>query len=279
MTISFAQQCEVARILGFPNLTPMSSLQPHYPFFSSPFAQWQPYAFLMQRLAAAAPEDEVQMFGAESTLFGSFFTPALITLTIGTPSSIAAGVTVRLNLGGNQYTYLTEQGDTPTIVAEAFAALIAEDPVGSAQFMPNPSGGSLTLYNVAAIGTDANGVQCFAASSDPSCTVAFGGSPSNFSAGATSGGTEPPGPQFTPIKTTAAIFGYVPIIHILEGDLLNARANLDTLQAAEWQPRQDELDVRYQLYNHYRIELANRLSVPLDPDIPGNLQRLAQRLV
>jgi hypothetical protein len=269
---------EIARILGYPNFTPQSSLDLSYPYFSSPMAQYQPYAMLQARLAAAANAEQVLMLGAESDLFGSFFTPATAAAVFSTSSTIAPNVTVRLNLGGNQYTYVTQAGDTPDIVAAIFAELLAADPTGSALFMPNPIANTLNLVNVAAVGTDANGVQCLAASSDPSLLISFGGTPSQFAAGSTAGGSVPPGPQFTDIKSGEVTFGYVPIIHILESDLINARQNLDTLKAEEWEPRQDELDVRKALYDDYRRQLANCISVPLDPDIPGNDNRIAQRV-
>lgn len=278
--ITQVQQAEVARILGYPNLSPMSSLQVHYPYFSSQLAMWQPYAMLLNRLSQAAPYDEVQYMGAESPLFGQFFTPAAAQLQISTPNSIAAGVLVQFNLGGNVVSYTTQAGDTPNIVSAKLAAQIAATPAITASFMANATGPDLSAYYIATLGTDGNGQNCIATSSDPSLLLTFGGAaPSQYAFGATSGGSVPPGPQYTPIGTTETVFGYVPIIHTLESDFINARINLDTLKAEEWQPRQDELAVRYALLRQYRKELADRLSVPLDPDLVGNAQQISQRIV
>lgn len=278
-TITKTQIDEVARILGFPNLSPMSSLQLDYPYFSSQLALWQPYAMLLNRLSQASPSDEVQYFGAESPQFGSFYSAATLSLTMSTPSSIATGVSVYMNIAGVQEEYTTIAGDTPTTVIKAFESLINQDPNVNTVFLSNAVGLTLNLYYVQAIGTDGNGVQVMAVSNDPSLLLSFGGSPAQFAGSATSAGTTPPGPQFTPIGSANVVFGYVPIIHILESDLVNARINLDTLQADVWYPRQDELRVRYSLLWQYRKELANRLSVPIDPDIVGNDNRIVQRVV
>jgi hypothetical protein len=278
--ITTVQQAEIARILGFPNLSPMSSLQVHYPYFSSQLALWQPYAMLINRLSQAAPYDEVQYMGAESPLFGSFFTPSAAQLTASTPSAIATGVIAQVNVDGIVTLYTTIAGDTPISVIANIVTLMLENPALTTAFMVNPAGPIMGLYYIAALGTDGNGSNCIATSSDPSLTFAFGAAPpAQFAFGATAGGSVPPGPQFTPIGSTETVFGYVPIIHVLESDLVNARVNLDTLSADVWHPRQDELDVRYALLRHYRKELADRLSVPLDPDITGNASRVTQRIV
>lgn len=280
MAISQQQMAEIARILGFPNLSPMSSLQVQYPYFSSQLALWQPYAMLINRLSQAAPYDEVQYLGGESTLFGSFFTPSSAQLTASTPSAVATGVIAQLNVDGIVTPYTTVAGDTPTSVIAELATLMLENPALTSNFMVNPTGPIMGLYYIAALGTDGNGINCIATSSDPSLVFSFGAPvPAKFAFGATSGGAVPPGPQYTPIGSTETTFGYVPIIHVLESDLINSRVNLDTKKADVWEPRQDELGVRYALLHHYRKELADRLSVPMDPDIAGNANRLTQRIV
>src|SRR5580704_7755536 len=278
MAISIVQMAEIGRILGYPNISPKNSLNLEYPTFASQFGMWQPYAVLINRLSGASAYNEVQYLGAESSLFGTFFTPAAIALTVSTPSSIVVGVTVNLNAGGTVLSYITRAGDTPASVAAALSALVAENATVAAIFMPNPTGATLNLYNISAIGTDGNGVTCIATSSDPSCTLSFGATEAQMAYGQTSGGQVPPGPQFTPTGTTETVFGFVPIIHILESDLVNARQNLDTLSADVWNPRQDELDVRYALLTEYKRQLANAISVPLDPDLVGN-RRSSHRIV
>lgn len=278
-SITKVQMDEVARILGFPNLSPMSSLSVEYPYFSSQLALWQPYAMLLNRLGQASLSDEVQYFGAESPAFGSFYAPSSASATFSTPGSVAEGVIVNFNAGGKVLSYTTQASDGPNDVVFQLALLINEDPETNTTFMANPVSNVLNMYYITTIGTDGNGIQCMATSSDPSLLISFGGTAGQFTGGATAGGTTPPGPQFTPIGSDEVVFGYVPIIHILESDLINSRINLDTLKADVWEPRQDELRVRYALLWQYRKELADRLSVPVDPDIVGNANRITQRIV
>jgi hypothetical protein len=280
-TITKVQVDEVARILGFPNLSPMSSLSVDYPYFSSQLALWQPYAIMNIRLSQASPSDEVQYFGAESPQFAFFYTPSTVAITFSTPTTVAPNIVVNLNAGGTVLTYTTGDTDTPNTVCAQFAQQINQNPNVNPTFMANPVGPVLNIYYITAIGTDGNGIQCMVTSSDPSLLSTFYAliPPAQFSFGATSLGTTPPGPQFTPIGTDETVFGYVPIIHILESDLINSRINLDTLKADVWQPRQDELKVRYALLWQYRKELADRISVPLDPDIASNASGMTQRIV
>jgi len=279
VTISLTQMAEVARILGYPNLSPQSSLQPHYPNFSSQFAMWQPYAFLLNRLAACSSDDEVQMLGAESALFGSKFVPSSVTLTFMlTGGGVTAGAIYKMNVGNVSFAYQAQSSDTVASIAAQFATQIEDDPTAGAQFMPNAIAAALTLYNIANLGSDGNGVMCVASTNDPNVTVSFGGSAGAFSNGATSGGMAPNGPSYPDIISGEVVYGYVPIIHVLEGDFINSRQNLDTKSAAEWNPRQDELDVRWKLKQQYCRELANRLSVPLYPDIVNNNNSLPQRI-
>lgn len=281
MSISVVQQAEVARLLGYPNLSPMSSLQLDYPYFSSQLALWQPYAMLVNRLAQAAPYDEVQYFGAESLLFGGFFTASQAQITFSTPSSITVGTIAQLNVGGTVLPYTTQSGDTPTSVAEQFAVTIMEDANINSNFMATATSGVLTIMNITALGADGNGIQCVFMSNSTTLLATWGGTQvaAQLVVGATAGGSAPPGPQFTPIGSNEPVFGYVPIIRLLESDLINARVNLDTLKADVWEPRQDELSVRSALYREYRKELADRLSVPLDPDLIGNAAGRRYRVV
>ena len=279
MTISLTQMAEISRILGYPNISPQSSLQLEYPTFSSQFAMWQPYAVLLNRLAGCSQDDEVQYLGAESTYFSSKFIPSSVAIVFAlTGAGVTPGATYKLNAGTISFSYQAQSSDTVASIAAQFAAQVADDPTASEQLMPNAIGGALTLYNILALGADGNGVQCAAATNDPNVTVSFGGTAGAFANGCTAGGTSPNGPRYTDITSGETIFGYVPIIHVLESDLVNARQNLDTLQASLWKPRQDEADVRWALKQQYCRELANRISVPLYPDIVGNNSGISQRI-
>src|ERR1700677_1531684 len=131
---------EVARILGYPNLSPQSSLQPHYPNFSSQCAMWQPYAFLLNRLAACSSDDEVQMLGAESALFGSKFVPSSVTLTFMlTGGGVTAGAIYKMNVGNVSFAYQAQPSDTVASIAAQFATQIEDDPTPAHSLCPTRS--------------------------------------------------------------------------------------------------------------------------------------------
>jgi hypothetical protein len=279
-SITETQIAEVTRILGFPNLSPNSGADIGYPYYSSQLMTFQPYIILVVRLTQASPADEVQYFGAESPLFGSFFAPGTVAFTFSTPTTIAVGVSVQMNIGDNTVSYETIEGDTPATVVAALYALIRENDGIRESFMVNPSGAVLTIINTKHLGVNGNGVQCIALSSDPSLLAAAGtGSASQMAFGTTAGGTNPPGPRFvpvggSPVQDSEPIYGYVPIIRVLESDLINSRENLDTQKADSWVPSPYELGKRSALLNSWRRRLADSLSVPLDPDIAGNARRM-----
>lgn len=279
MSISLAQQAEIARMLGYPNLSPASSLELGYPYYASPMAQWQPYAQLVDRLARTSATEEVALMGAESTLFSAMFTPASITFTISTGTSIASGATLQMDLAGTSVSAQAGASETPASMAVKAMQAVQQNTTTANQFLANAVGSNLNLY-VKAMGIDGNGVMTMATSSDASLLVAIGsGSASQFAYGATSGGANPSGPYYVPEDTGAPIYGYVPIIRTLESDLINSRENLDLAKADTYVPRSDEMAARATLWRFYRRQMAERLSVPLDPDIAGNRTRLSQRVV
>lgn len=266
-------------MLGYPNLSPASSLQLGYPEYASPYAMWQPYAQLIDRLARTDAGEEVALLGAESSLFAGLFTPASISLTFSTSTTIATGVLLELDVNGQILQYTTVAGDTPASVAAQFASLARQSANISAQFLPNNQGATINLY-VRAMGTDGNGIGVMATSPDASVLIAIAPSTAaQFSYGMTAGGANPNGPRFIPEGQTQPIYGYVPIIRMLEGDLINSRENLDMAKADTYVPRSDEMGARAALWRFYRREMADRIGVPLDPDIIGNRSRVTQRIV
>lgn len=279
MSISQAQREEIARMLGYPNLSPESSLNLGSPEYASPYAMWQPYAQLISRLARTDAGEEVALLGAESTLFAGLFTPSSIALTFSTPTSVATGVQLEMDANGQLLQYTTQANDTPATIAAQFGTIVRQNAAASAQFLPNVQGAKLNLY-VRAMGADGNGFGVMVTSPDPSVLIAIAPiSAAQFAYGMTSGGANPNGPRFTPEGSTQPIYGYVPIIRILEDDLINSRENLDMAKADTYVPRSDEMGARAALWRFYRREMADRLGVPLDPDIIGNRQRLTQRVV
>ena len=59
------------------------------------------------------------------------------------------------------------------------------------------------------------------------------------------------------------IQGFLPIIQWLESQMPGVSDNLDTLQAGEWKPRQNELPARAQLYNYWVRRMAAFLYLPV----------------
>jgi hypothetical protein len=279
MSITLAQQAEIARMLGYPNLSPASSLELGYPYYASPMAQWQPYAFLVDRLARTSATEEVAIMGAESTLFGSMFTPAGLSFTLSTASSIVNGATLQMDLSGTLLTITAGTSETPATMALKAAQAVQQNTTTAGQFLANAVGANINLY-VRAMGLDGNGIMAMATSSDPSLLVAIPpATASQYAFGSTAGGANPNGPYYVPEDNPQPVYGYVPIIRTLESDLINSRENLDLAKADTYVPRSDEMAARATLWRFYRRQLADRLSVPLDPDIAGNRARLSQRVV
>ncbi len=83
------------------------------------------------------------------------------------------------------------------------------------------------------------------------------------------------GTQLPPVASLASaaspnistpVYGYLPILDVLEGAYAAASGNLDTIQADVWKGRSNELGQRYSLYRMWQGRLADFLGVPLDPD-------------
>lgn len=62
------------------------------------------------------------------------------------------------------------------------------------------------------------------------------------------------------------VYGYLPILDVLEGAYAAASGNLDTIQADVWKGRGNELGQRYALYRVWQGKLADFLGVPMNPD-------------
>src|SRR4029077_2146873 len=173
-------------------------------------------------------------------------------------------------------TYTAITGDTPAKIAAAQAGLITIDPTAGSLVIANTNIGTLQLFS-RSHGSQGNGCPVQAVSSDPTLLVAIGGSPSSFASGITSGGQDPTGPNFLPRNANVPVYGYVPIIQMLESDLINARTSLGSLKVDVLTRRPSELAERDALLRRFRMELADRLNVPLDPDIAGNRSRRRRR--
>lgn len=66
------------------------------------------------------------------------------------------------------------------------------------------------------------------------------------------------------------VFGYVPILNVLESGIPSSSQNLDTRQADVWTSRPDEVQARVMLYNYWIGQLADFMGVPINPMAGGN---------
>lgn len=71
--------------------------------------------------------------------------------------------------------------------------------------------------------------------------------------------------QGTPQQTN--IYGYLPILDVLEGAQATTTENLDTSKADVWTARSTEIKERARLYELWRGKLAGFLNVPLGDDV------------
>lgn len=280
--LSQTQRQELRRILGYPALANAASTQLGYPGYASQFAQWQPYAWLEDRMTQIAPGEEVEIFGQESALFSNFLIAATVAFVISTPSSIANGATLALTVGGAPITVTASANDTPTSFVARIVAAVGANPTAAALVMPSGSAAKFTA-TAATAGYAGNGTQISVVSSDPTLQVALAvpvgtPTPGQYAFGVTQGGADPPGEKYVLPDQPNPIYGYVSFVRILEGDLANARKFLYFLRAGEFSPRQDEIAARKALLRHYRLKIAERLNAPLDPDLVGNHRRRRMRL-
>lgn len=267
-------KAEVRRVLGYPDLLSAASIQTGYPGFSSQYTIFQPYAVLEDKLIylTSAPAEAVPIFGAEHALFASFYSSASFAFTLASPSSPAVGATVKVTIAGAAAVTVTAvAGDSPTSMAGKVATALASN----ASVIPTASGAAVTLYALTA-GKSGNGTSVSVIATDPSLTVSPTGP---IATGVTAGGMDPPGPYYTDSTLGLTTFGYLPIIRILESALANASDNLDSTKADSFVWRPSELAERTALLRRFRRELADRLGVPLDPDIVGNRRRGSVRVV
>lgn len=277
MSLTAVQMTDLRRIMGFPNLGNAASTQAGAPGFSSVFAQWQPYAWMEYRFATiGTPGDpkseaeEVAIFGTESSFFSSYFTAGNITLAFSTSSSIASTAFAQIDVDGELITVDAIAGDSPSLFASRAAQAISGDITSQIVVIANAIGPAMTLY-ARSVGTLGNGLTVQATSSDPTLQIAIGnGSPANYVGGQTSGGSNPPCETFIINDGAQTVYGYVPIIRVLEGDAVNVRESLDIKQADVFTPNPKEMRGRIALLHRYRRLIAERLNVPLDPDLVGN---------
>jgi len=267
---------EIRRILGYPDLGQPNASNTGYGSLFSYYRIWDPYTWLETRMTTLTTDEEVALFGAEHPQFGSYLIPASLTLTVVGASPVA-GTMFQVKVDGSLLEYTVLTGDTALKIAAAMAALITQDANAGTLVIANPEGASILIYSRNQ-GAQGNGISIQAVSSDPSVTMTIGTQTSQVVYGVTAGGADPPGIQWLPQGATVPIYGYVPSIRLLEADMMTARANLATLEVDVIKRRPTELIEREWLLKRWRRELADRLNVPLDPDMAGNKGRRRQRV-
>jgi hypothetical protein len=282
--LSQTQRQELRRILGYPALAQQASVQLGYPGYASAFAQWQPYAWLESRFTTLAPGEEVEIFGQESLLFSQFLIPASVAFTVSTPSAIANAVTLTFNVAGTTVAVASGASDTPATFAAKCVTALAANTTVEAELLLASAGPTLTLTAITA-GIVGNGTSISVVSSDPSLQISLaapaGGTtvPAAYAFGMTQGGADPPGEKYILPDQPLPVYGYVSFVRILEGDLGNARKFLYFVKAGDFNPRGDEIAARKAMLRHYRMKIAERLNVPLDPDLVGNSKRSGFRRI
>jgi len=275
-TLTTTQLTEIRRILGYPSMGVPVQASGAFATLFSYFRIVDPYMWLEVRMQSLTVDEEVAIFGQEHPQFGSYLVPALLTLTVQ-GSSPAVGTEFQVKVDGSLLTYVTLTGDTPAKISAAMAALITQDANAGSLVIANPESANILIYSRTQ-GAMGNGIQVQATSSDPSLTMQIGTQSGQVVYGVTAGGADPPGIQWTPAGGTVPIYGYVPAIRLLEADLVGARANLSTLKVDVIERRPTELLEREWLLNRWKRELADRLNVPLNPDMAHNKRRFSQRV-
>ena len=276
-TLTVPQLTEIRRILGYPALgVPTQALGAYATLFSY-FRIIDPYMWLETRMQSLTQDEEVSLFGAEHPAFGSYLLPALLTITFlgATP---VVGTIFQIKIDGSLIPYTVQTGDNPTKIATNVGTLITQDANAGSIVIANPEGPAILIYSRTQ-GAQGNAIACQATSSDPSLTMQIGTQTGQVVFGATSGGADPPGIQWTPLGTSIPIYGYIPSIRYLEADLVNVRSNLGSLKIDVIERRPTELIEREWLIQRWKRELADRLNVPLNPDLAGNKGRRRQRVV
>lgn len=278
--ITDTQKTEIRRILGFPmigaplnfsNVMGSATLGSYYRI-------WEHYEWMETRMNALLQDEEVQIFGAEHSQFGTYLIPATLTATIVGGSPVV-GAEVQFQVNGSLETYIVQSGDTAAKIAAALAAAIALDATVNSLLVANPEGASIVL-TARTPGSAGNGIAIQAFSSDASVKIQLGsGTAQQVVYGATAGGADPPGPRFTPQGQTTIVYGYIPIIRILEADLTSGRRSLTTSKVDVLEFRPTELLEREKLMDWWKREMATGLNLPLYADFAGNRKRRRRRAI
>lgn len=278
--ITETQKTEIRRILGFPaigqalnqsNVGIVASMHSYYRFY-------EPYEWMETRLNALEQDEEVQTFGAEHSAFASYVVPASLVATIVGATPVV-GTEIQFQINGALETYVVQTGDTPAKIAAAIAAVISQDAAVNTLIVANQEGAAIQLY-ARTPGSAGNGVPVQAFSSDPSVTIQLGSGAAGQSVfSVMAGGGDPPGPRFVPDGSTVTTYGYVPIIRLLEADLVGARRSLTIEKVDVLTFRKTELYERAKLQDYWKRELATYLNLPLYIDFVGNRGRRSRRRV
>ena len=268
MALTTAQRVEIGRHLGYP-LIGAPAVTSGGPPYTSTFGQaggllgyryFEFYPLLLFRLANMSTNEEVSIVGSQSSFFGSFYTAAssIVTITAATP---VAGDSVTVQINGQPATYTFANADTATLIATGVASAInANGNLASVVIAQNA--GPVVIVTARVIGSRANSLSIAAFVQGVSASVAV-----TFATASTNtlqGGQDPPGPVWIdPAEQVAQpYYGYLPIIRFWETQLTNSASGMDTIRAAVFEQRQDELAARYGGYLTWCKRLAQFMAVP-----------------
>lgn len=283
-------RAEIRRVLGYPDLLSQASIQLGYPNYASEMQIFQPYAVLENKLAfmESAIDEAIPVFGALHPYFGAFYNVGSYGFEVTTPTAIANGASITAAIGGNPGVTVTAgPGATPATMATALANALNADAASSA-LVTTAAATSVAPATVTSLalaqGKNGNGIAVSLLVSDASIVLTDNlGRTGRLLSGATSAGSDPPGPWIPVESDNVAelfpLYGYLPIIFALEGDLGFERRNLSAAATEAVKLRPNVLATRDSLLRRYRRELADRFSIPLDPDIAGNRRRSRTRFV
>lgn len=253
--LTLSQKSDIRRHLKYP-VAGLVKVSPAGGTLASGAAGWRffgTYGFLEYKMNNLNPDEECRItgniYGAIMFLGGNPAVGDTITVTLtggGLSSSVPVSVTATST-------------DTPLSLAAGLAAQAALNQ-------------TLMAAKIGAVAPYGNGA--WSQNLNPAPEMAFVG-PSLFSLALSSTGSGNTGPvisaypeQLPPaavVNSSTQLNGYLPMLNYLEGQIVGASDNLDTIMAGTWKARRTEVEERQKLYDYWCYHLAEFLDIPLNP--------------
>lgn len=261
MALTFEQKSSVRRHLQYPVAGLITTSPAGGSFMSGlvGYRFFQAYGQLEYKMNNLMPDEEARLVGlayAAIVLTGSQPTPGdTITVVIS---------------GGNLQAPVTLTVTAPAGIAGQDMRLVL------CALLASACASNAVLQAAGVIGIAPFGAGPYAIGQVPTPGVAFT-SPIAFTvtAAASAGATCAPqvtarGAMLTPTASldggTTSLFGYLPILDGLESAYAGASDNMDTMQAAVWKGRSNELGLRMSLYKNWQGSLSDFLGIPVNRD-------------